>query len=141
MPTPFSLQARMPDPERVVNIGCSGIVERVEAGLLDEADYDDIFREKLGAFEGETVDAIVLGCTHFPFIAPAFRQYALSHFKGECRIFDGNLGTAKQLRRVLERGGLLAPRLKPPRITFLTSGDRDKLEPIFNKLMEVPLYE
>ena len=39
----LALQARMPDPSRVINIPCPGIVERVEAGIFDDDAYDDLF--------------------------------------------------------------------------------------------------
>lgn len=137
-----ALQARMPDPSRVINVGCSGIVERIERGELGETAFDDIFADKLGRYEGLEVDAIVLGCTHFPFIVPAFRHYACGHFIGECRFFDGNAGTAKQLKRVLNSKRIAAdPALVPQnRVIFFTSGDREALYPIFKKLLEIPIY-
>ena len=137
-----ALQARMPDPSRVINVGCSGIVERIERGELGEAAFDDILSDKLGGYEGLKVDAIVLGCTHFPFIVPAFRRYASAHFKGECRFFDGNAGTAKQLKRVLNAKKISAdPALSPQnRVSFFTSGDRGALYPIFKRLLDIPIY-
>lgn len=138
-----ALQARMPDPNRVINVGCSGFVERIESGLVGEADFDDLLSDKLAPFEGMEIDGIVLGCTHYPFIAPAIRSYAKAHFKGECRIFDGNAGTARQLKRVLVSRGLTAgPGVRfEERVSFFTSGDRKALEPIFRKLLEIPIYE
>ena len=137
-----ALQARMPDPQRVINVGCSGLVERIEKGMLSEEELDDILCEKLAPFEGMEIDGIVLGCTHYPFIAPAIRSYAGAHFKGECRLFDGNAGTARQLRRVLAERGLLASPKEPcDRVSFFTSGDKEELEPVFRRLLEVEIYE
>ncbi len=138
-----ALQARMPDPSRVVNVGCSGFVERIEAGLTGEEELYDLLSDKLSPYEGMEIDGIVLGCTHYPFIAPAIRSYAKAHFKGECRLFDGNAGTARQLKRVLEARGLTAePGTNAgDRVSFFTSGDKYVLEPIFRKLLEIPVYE
>lgn len=135
-----ALQNRMPDPERVINVGCSGIVERVEAGVTAADAFDDILEDKLGPCEGMTVDGIVLGCTHFPFIQPAFERYAAKHFVGPRRFFDGNEGTARQLKRVLKARGLEAPPgEKTPRVTFLTSGEQKTCEAIFRRLLEIPI--
>lgn len=136
-----ALQARMPDPSRIINVGCPGIVERVEKGEISESAFDDILSERLSSLDGAKIDGIVLGCTHFPFIAPAIKRYAAMHFEGECRLFDGNAGTARQLKRVLFANGLAAdPSAFPaPRTVFLTSGDREKLEPIFEMLLKVPI--
>ncbi|MBO4848147.1 MAG: glutamate racemase [Clostridia bacterium] len=137
-----ALQARMPDPGRVINVGCSGLVERIEAGVTGDGAFDDILAEKLGGFEGMKVDSIVLGCTHFVFIAPAIRRWALDHFKGECRLVDGNAATARQLGRVLKREGIEARGVpEEPRVRFFTSGDANACRPIFDMLMEIPIYE
>ena len=49
--------------------------------------------------------AIVLGCTHFPFLKPLIQELA-----GPCvEILDGALGAALQTRRRLESGALLRP--------------------------------
>lgn len=137
-----ALQNRMPDPDRVINVGCPGIVERIERGITDEAAFDDILEKRLADCEGMRIDAIVLGCTHFPLIAPAFRRYAGLHFTGEARLFDGNEGTARQLRRVLEENSLLASKdEKPdPRVCFFTSGDPEICEGIFRRLVDIPIY-
>ncbi len=136
-----ALVGRMPDPERVVSIGCSGIVERVEAGITDEDAFDDLLEDKLCPYEGLEVSGIVLGCTHFPFIKPAFERYAGKHFTGERRFFDGNEGTARQLWRVLSARGLSAEPGKAPdrRVTFLTSGDPGVCGPIFERLLAIPI--
>lgn len=138
-----ALQARMPKPERVINVGCSGLVERIERGMLSLAEVEDVLEDKLSAFNGAKVDGIVLGCTHYPFIAPAIAEYAAAHFSGPSRIYDGNAGTARQLRRVLRANGLEAdPKGKPAdRVSFFTSGDASLLEPIFRNLLEIPIYE
>lgn len=137
-----ALQARMPDPERVINVGCSGLVERIEAGITAEDAFDDILWEKLADFEGMEIDGIVLGCTHYPFIMPAVRRYARAHFKGGCRIFDGNQGTARQLKRVIREYACEAEPVAPDgRVRFFTSGCAEACEPIFRRLLEIPIYE
>jgi len=47
----LALQARMPDPSRVINIPCPGIVERVEAGIFDDDAYDDLFDRYLAPYD------------------------------------------------------------------------------------------
>ena len=48
------------------------------------------------------VDALVLGCTHYPFVLGQLRQVL-----GDVPVFDGRAGTARQLIRRLEEEGLL----------------------------------
>ena len=137
-----ALRARMPDPDRVKDVGCSGLVELIERGLIDYDSVAPVLAQKLAQYEGAKVDGIVLGCTHYPFIAPAVKRWAEAHFTGPCRIYDGNEGTARQLARVLVQNGLSAPGGgSGERVTFLTSGDEKTARPIFERLLEVPVYE
>lgn len=138
-----ALQARMPDPDRVINVGCSGIVDRIEKGVVGETDFDDILSEKLAPYEGMKIDGIVLGCTHYPFIAPAIKRYAAAHFTGERRLYDGNAGTARQLKRVIDSRRLNASPgcAGEDRVTFLTSGDHEECETIFRRLLEIPIHD
>ena len=46
---------------------------------------------------------IVLGCTHYIFLKPQIEAF----FKGKIEIFDGNMGTALQLKNSLDGLGLL----------------------------------
>jgi len=129
------LRDRMPDPARVINIPCPGIVERIEAGKLGADDYDDLFAEFLKPYKDMEVDAIVLGCTHYVFIKDAFRRNAALHLKGECRLIDGNEGTVRQLGRVLEQHALKNT-VGSGEVTFCTSGDYERLKPIFDMLIK-----
>lgn len=128
----LSLQQRMPDPARVINIPCPGIPERVEAGLLGDGDFDDLFDGYLAPYENLETDAIVLGCTHYVFLKRAIRRAMPA-----ARLFDGNEGTARRLRDVLRSGGLENPD-GPGGVEFVTSGDPDKYLPVFRMLFELP---
>ena len=133
----LALQKRMPDPERVVNVACPGIVERVERGVLAPDGYDDLLDAYLAPYWGAEVDGIVLGCTHYPFIRDAIARYARMHFTGKCRLYDGSLGTARELARVLNRGGL-ASDAGSGDVKFFSSGDVSCYGPLFDMLLELP---
>lgn len=128
------LQYSMPDPDRVINVPCPGLVERIEAGMFADDAFDDLFERYLAPYEGMTVDSIVLGCTHYVFIKGAVSRYAKMHFLGDCTLFDGNLGTAKQLGRILIANGLQNTSGNA-HVEFHTSGDQKSVEPIFRRLL------
>ena len=48
-------------------------------------------------------DTLILGCTHYPFL-----KRSISAVLPDVRLIDGNLGTARQLRRVLENNDLIS---------------------------------
>lgn len=129
-----SLQARMPDPSRVINIPCSGLVDRIEKGVLDPEGFDDLFDRYFAPYQDMEVAAIVLGCTHYVFIRDAFKRYAARHFAGDPVIMDGGAATACQLRRVLTANDLLNENGNGS-VEFHTSGDPARFEPIFRDFL------
>ena len=133
----LALQQRMPEPDRVVNIPCPGIVDRIEAGRLGDADFDDLFDAFLAPYDGLEVDGIVLGCTHYVFIPGAFQRAAARHLTGPCLLFDGNEGTIHQLARVLEEHGMRNPHGSAA-VEFHTSGDPAHYRPLFENLLSRP---
>ncbi len=109
MATPVTLQgdklknliAQYPHPD-IRMIPAPGLVELVEAGLANDPQTDAFLANVLGPFIGK-LDALVLGCTHYPFVIPAIRRTL-----GEnTELYDGGAGTALQTRRRLEAAGLL----------------------------------
>lgn len=100
----------------VHEVACTGLMERIEREDLDAPDLRELLERLIGAYAGK-VDAVVLGCTHYPFVA---RQ--ISEVLGGPEIFDGAVGTARQLRARLEQEDLLASEYQLGGLTFLSSG-------------------
>lgn len=64
-------------------------------------------------------DAIVLGCTHYPFLRPLIAEIV----GPDVTLIDTGAAVARQLRRVLEARNLLAPATSPGTECFWTTGD------------------
>ena len=87
---------------RVVKLPAAGLVELVEAGKADSAEALALLEPLLAPHRGQ-LQAVVLGCTHYPFAARA-----ISTLLGpDTLLLDGGPGTAKETRRRLEAAGLL----------------------------------
>ena len=113
--------------EGAVRLPCPGLMELVEREAFDEA--EDYLREHLAAFDLNDVDAIVLGCTHYVFLRPVLKSILPPHIQ----IMDGNEGTARQLRRVLERSDLLNDQ-QAGSVVFQTSGEEKIYLPQMQRL-------
>lgn len=98
-----ALMDRFSAESRVVPLPCPGLVEFVEAGQLDTPELRAYLASLLEPVLARGADAIVLGCTHFPFLRPLIQELA----GPQVEILDGGHGTALQTRRRLEAGGLL----------------------------------
>ena len=103
------------DRADVIPLGCPGLMEFVEEGSLDTPRLRSYLQELLTPYLDRcSPDAIVLGCTHYPFVRPLIRRIAGDHV----RIFDGGPGTARELQRRLAQEGLLTDRTSQGSITF-----------------------
>lgn len=99
-----TLLHRFDDSCAVAKIPAPGLVPLIEAGKIDGPQLDALLETILAPYVGR-LDALVLGCTHYPFAAGA-----ISRILGpEVALLDGGEGTARETRRRLTEAGLLAP--------------------------------
>lgn len=102
-----------------IPVPCPGLMECVEAGRLEGAEVEGVLRALLTPYLGAPVRAVVLGCTHYPFV----RKVIASFFPPETPMIDGNEGTVRQLKRRLKEENLLCLREQPGSVTFLSSSE------------------
>lgn len=105
------------DRAQIIPIPCSGLMEFVERGEMDGDAVEAYLLEKLEPVSKVPVDAVVLGCTHYPFLAPVIRRLL---GRGP-EILDGGEGVARQLQRLLAQKGLLNPQPATGYVEFQNS--------------------
>ena len=98
----FERAIRAERPEaRVISRACPLIVPLVENGVPD----DDVLartacQRYLAAFDGQAVDRLIMGCTHYPVYRAAFEALL-----PEARMIDVGEALADDLREVFDRPG------------------------------------
>ena len=95
------LVGRFPDVT-VERIPAPGLVELVEQGKADAPETEALLREILEPYAGQ-LDAIVLGCTHYPFVKDTVQKILGSGVK----VLDGGEGTARHTKHLLRERGWL----------------------------------
>lgn len=78
------------------------LVGLVESGKANSPESEAMLRTLLAPYIG-SLDALVLGCTHYPFAEPTLRKL----LGDRTAILDGGDGTAREARRRLEEADLL----------------------------------
>lgn len=97
---------RFEDRAKIYPLPCPGLMEYVENGEYDSDEIDAFLYDLLKDYRGGRINAVVLGCTHYPFVTNS-----ISKVLGPgVRIFDGALGTARELKRRMEEAGVLKER-------------------------------
>ena len=119
---------RFPDAA-VSLIPAPGLVELVEAGGANTPAAEQLLTPILAPYRGK-LDALVLGCTHYPFAAGAIRRVL-----GEnVALIDGGDGTARETKRRLSEAGLLEE--GEGSILWENSSDDETMIELCKQLME-----
>ena len=113
----------------VSRIPAPGLVELIEQGKGNGPEAEALLRQLLRDYIGG-IDALVLGCTHYPFASDAIRRVL-----GEnVTLLDGGDGTARETKRRLENAGLLYD--GPGEITVENSSGDPRLIRLAYELLE-----
>lgn len=84
-----------------INVAGAGLVELVESGRARSPEARERLEALLSPYRGEQIDAIVLGCTHYPFL-----RGDIQRLFPQAQLFDGREGTAARLKYLLDERGL-----------------------------------
>ncbi len=117
------LMARFEGEAEFIKLPAPELVGFVESCNLDSPAEIAYLERILAPYSGNRVDAVVLGCTHFPYA----RRQIQRILGDEVLVFDGSLGAARQCRRLLEERNLLNDSDKEGKILFENS-DETKIE-------------
>ena len=110
---------------------CTGLVQEIEKGNLNGAETRRILEDALLPMLEKNIDTVVLGCTHYPFVIPLIQEIV-----GEkVRVIDPAPAVAKQVKRLLEAGGMKSQESGRGRIQFYTSRNPDELKSLLPKLL------
>ncbi|APC42423.1 glutamate racemase [Clostridium estertheticum] len=117
----------------IIPLPCAGLVELIENGIIDGDEINEYLKGKLKEFSHLDVAAIVLGCTHYPFI-----KKELIKIVGEKTIIiDGSIGTVNQLKRQLTSNNLLNEKTKKGIVTIYSSSTNDNTIDLSYKLLKL----
>jgi len=122
------------DVEILTEVG-TGLVEQVEKGAVSDETTRVLIERHVRPMVERGADALVLGCTHYPFLRPLIAEVAGPGVE----IIDPAEAVARELRRRLESAGLLAAGDRRGSERFLTTGDPDIVEPIMSQLWGQPV--
>ena len=121
-----SLIAKLDNAHLVDPLPLPGLVEFAEKLEFDDNVVLPYLQEQLAQYNLNEYGTVVLGCTHFPF----FKELMKKILPAGIDIIDGNLGTVKNLVRILTEMDALHH--GSGKITYYNSGiqveDRAKLE-------------
>ncbi len=125
-----SLMEKYEEVADIVPLPCAGLAEIVEEGELRGKVVCDYLQDKLNKYKQEKIAAIVLGCTHYPFVA----HEILNIVPKETPIIDGSDGTVRQLKRKLQSRNILNDKEEKGKVEIINSLNDDMVDLSFKLL-------
>jgi glutamate racemase len=119
----------------VTSLACPALVPLVEQDLLQTEKAETVVGESLFPLHAQDIDTLVLGCTHYPLLAPLIAR-ALGE---EIRLISSAEETARELSTLFSIHRLHAPTDVPVSTAhrFYTSGDERVFRNIAQKWLEI----
>jgi glutamate racemase len=110
---------------------CPLFVPFVEEGWFDHPATELVAREYLAPLVAARIDALVLGCTHYPLLKPL-----LGRVLGPgVRLIDSAEETAGEVARVLAERGMTAPSGAPTSHRFAVSDDPSRFQSVGSRFL------
>ncbi len=117
----------------VVGKACPLFVPLVEEGLLEDRITDDMVDRYLSELKPYNVDALVLGCTHYPLLMNPIKRY----MGEEVTLVNPAYETAKELKKRLGDNGILNGSKQTPTYDFYVSDGVDKFKSFADRVLPI----
>ena len=122
------LMKRFQESCEIYKIPAPGLVELIESGKADSPETDRLLKNLFAPYP--ELDALVLGCTHYPFAKASIARV----LGNQVALLDGGDGTARETKRRLQEADLL--RQGDGSVTFENSKQDPQLLKLSVELLE-----
>ena len=137
---PNALQAHAPDVY-VAQRACPLLVPLAEEGWTDgEVPRLVLDRYLAELLATERLDALILGCTHYPLLRPEIEAAIERHSPTPVAVYESGVATAEQLRRALAEASLEAPQGSVGDVRYLVSDDPSGFERVSERFLGVSAH-
>jgi glutamate racemase len=116
-------------------VSCPDLAPMIQGGLPFDEHLVDTVRRYCAPLKEAQVDTVILGCTHYPLIAPML-QRSLGR---DVRLVTSGAGVARSVQRALASRGLLNPRSGEGAYRFECTADVASFEALATRFLQMPL--
>jgi glutamate racemase len=118
-------------------VACPDLAPIIQGGFpFDEAVVDTV-RGYCAPLREAEVDTVILGCTHYPLVAPLLQRML---GRGVSLVTSGQ-GVARSVERALTARGLLHPRREEGSYSFYCTGEVQAFAALGTRFLQMPLGE
>ncbi len=103
---------------KVYSVAAPKLVEYVEKGILDGGELDRAICSYINPLLQKNIDALIMGCTHFPLIEKNITSCSGNNIK----VISSAVETAIDVKKILKEKGIEAPKGRKPSRIFYETG-------------------
>ncbi|HEY5318480.1 MAG TPA: glutamate racemase, partial [Solirubrobacteraceae bacterium] len=134
----YERAVRAADPHvHLESVACPDLASIIEAGSPFEDEVLGLVRGYCAPLRAAEVDQVILGCTHYPLIAPMLQRIV---GRGVTLVTSG-AGVARSVERALAARDLLNPQADEGDYRFQCTGDVETFKALGTRFLQMPLGE
>ncbi len=121
----------------VTEVAASDLAPIIQNGFPFDQSVIDTVRSYCEPLKEARVDTLILGCTHYPLVAPMLQRM----LGRDVRLVTAGHAVAATAQRELEGRGLAARRVDEGNYRFLCTGDVEAFRELGTRFLQMPLGE
>ncbi len=134
----YERAVRIADPHvHLVSVPCRDLAPIIQGGFPFDEHVVELVREYCAPLRAAEVDTVILGCTHYPLVAPLLQRML---GRGVALVTSG-AGVARSVERALTARGLLNPRPTEGSYRFRCTAGVDSFRELGTRFLQMPLGE
>jgi glutamate racemase len=118
-------------------VPCPDLAPIIQGGFPFDDHVVDTVRRYCAPLRSAAVDTVILGCTHYPLVAPLLQRIL---GRGVTLVTSGT-GVARSVERALASRDLLNPQAEEGTYRFLCTGDVESFRALGTRFLQMPLGE
>ncbi len=119
----------------VIEVAAPDLASFIQDGALFDEDTMTMARSYCRPLKEADVDTLILGCTHYPLVAPMLQRI----LGRDVRLVSGGHAVAAAVQRTLEGSGLARESRGEGTYDFLCTGDVEAFRAVGTRFLQMPL--
>jgi glutamate racemase len=126
------------DPHVVLtSVACPDLAPLIQSGFPFDFEMVETVRSYCAPLREASVDTVILGCTHYPLVAPMLQRI----LGRRVVLVTSGAGVARSVERALAARELLNPRVDEGTYRFRCTGDAHAFKALGTRFLQMPLGE
>jgi glutamate racemase len=121
----------------VIEVAAPDLAPFIQEGSLFDEETMTMARSYCRPLKEAGVDTLILGCTHYPLVAPMLQRV----LGRDVRLVSGGHAVAAAVQRTLDSSGLAREENREGSYDFLCTGDCDAFHATGTRFLQMPLGE